>query len=78
MISPASATRTQYTPAASDALNCVTSPGVTSCVVVVAHPVPAGMPMPISSGNATGCFESTLVTLAKNAVTEPDALLVNE
>ena len=76
--SPASATRRQNTPAASDTVICDTRPGATIWVVVVAHPVPAGTPMPSSSGTASGSFESDAVTLARNAVTEPAASLVNE
>src|SRR6185503_16844188 len=72
--SPASATRRQNTPAASETDSSDTRPGPTTCVVVVAQPVPAGMPTPSSSGTASGTRLSVVaVTLARNAVTEPAA-----
>ena len=75
---PASATRRQNTPAASESVSSVTSPGVTTCVIVVAQPVPAGTPIPSSRGMASGRGLPDAVTLARNAVTDPAALLLKE
>jgi hypothetical protein len=47
--------------------------------VVVAQPVPAGMPMPsLERHGERDRLSVVAVTLARNAVTEPAAALVNE